>query len=174
MHNYAGPGNHFWPLLFESGLVSRPLTFESDALLMDEYGIGFTNLVDRPSASSSDLTLAEMRAGAVPLLRKLVRCTPKVVCFNGRGIYDAFVGRPRKDFTMGLQPPGVSGWDRARGVYRDLSKEDTPVAPPDSDPALSPAVPHLSSFPLPSEVPPEPLFFVMPSTRYLCLMETIN
>lgn len=90
-HHYAGPGNHFWPLLFESGLVSEPLTFEQDARIL-EWNIGLTNMVSRPSPSITDLSLSEMRAGAVTLREKLDKYRPRFVCFNGKRIYEVFAG----------------------------------------------------------------------------------
>ena len=98
--HYAGPGNHFWPLLHASGLVSEPLTFAQDERVL-EWGIGLTNIVDRPSPSISDLSLDEMRAGAVVLRAKLLRCAPRIVCFNGKRIYEVFSGRPCQ---LGPQP----------------------------------------------------------------------
>ena len=90
-HHYAGPGNHFWPLLFESCLVSEPLTFEQDARIL-EWNIGLTNMVARPSPSITDLSVSEMRAGAESLRQKLDECRPRVVCFNGKRIYEVFAG----------------------------------------------------------------------------------
>lgn len=90
-HHYAGPGNSFWPLLYESGLVSERLTYEQDARVL-EWGIGLTNMVHRASRSVSDLSRDELRAGAVHLRRKLEACAPRVVCFNGKAIYDVFAG----------------------------------------------------------------------------------
>ena len=55
-HHYAGPGNHFWPLLHEAGFVSEPLTYREDARVI-EWNIGLTNMVARSSPSISDLTL---------------------------------------------------------------------------------------------------------------------
>jgi TDG/mug DNA glycosylase family protein len=92
-HHYAGPGNHFWPLLFESGLVTEPLTYEQDARVL-EWNIGLTNMVARSSASISDLTLAELRAGARALRRRLRANSPRIVCFNGKRIYEVFAGHP--------------------------------------------------------------------------------
>ena len=89
--HYAGPGNHFWPLLHESGLVSERLTHREDERVL-EYGIGLTNIVDRESPSISDLSLDEMRAGAVVLRRKLLRYAPRIVAFNGKRIYEIFAG----------------------------------------------------------------------------------
>jgi thymine-DNA glycosylase len=92
-HHYAGPGNHFWPLLFESGLVSEPLTYRDDARVL-EWNIGLTNIVNRPSRSASDLSIRELRDGATVLRAKLLRYSPRVVCFNGKGMYEVFGGHP--------------------------------------------------------------------------------
>jgi len=102
-HHYAGPGNHFWPLLHECGLVAEPLTYEQDARVL-EWDIGLTNMVSRPSPSISDLSLDELRAGARVLRRKLLACRPKLVCFNGKRIYEVFVGHP---CSFGLQPERI-------------------------------------------------------------------
>jgi TDG/mug DNA glycosylase family protein len=102
-HHYAGPGNHFWPLLFESGLVSEPLTYEQDARVL-EWNIGLTNMVARASRSITDLTPAEMRTGAAALRDKLTRFKPRVVCFNGKKIYEVFAGHPA---SFGIQPDTV-------------------------------------------------------------------
>jgi TDG/mug DNA glycosylase family protein len=98
-HHYAGPGNHFWPLLHESGLVSEPLTYVDDARVL-EWDIGLTNMVERASPSVTDLSLDELRAGARALERKLVKYRPRVVCFNGKRIYEVYSGRP---CTFGAQ-----------------------------------------------------------------------
>ena len=71
-HHYAFPGNHFWPLLYESGLLPEPLTFAEDHRVL-EYDIGLTNLVDRTSREASDLTRAEMQAGAEALRAQAAR-----------------------------------------------------------------------------------------------------
>ena len=104
--HYAWPGNHFWPLLHESGIVPEPLTHAEDHRVL-EYGIGLTNLVDRTSRSASDLTPAEMRAGALSLREKLLACRPRIICFNGKGIYEAFAGR--KNVSLGLQEETLDG-----------------------------------------------------------------
>ena len=103
--HYAGPGNHFWPLLYEAGFVPEPLTYEDDWRALD-FAIGLTNLVERPSRGSGDLSRAEMAAGAARLREKLRRYRPRVVCFNGKLIYEAFAGR-RCEF--GLQAERAEG-----------------------------------------------------------------
>ncbi len=105
-HHYAWPGNHFWPLMYDSGLIPEPLRAEDDRRVL-EWDIGLTNLVDRPTRSGDDLTLAEMRAGAESLRAKLLAHRPRVVCFNGKMIYQAFSGR--RDVAMGRQPERLDG-----------------------------------------------------------------
>jgi TDG/mug DNA glycosylase family protein len=99
-HHYAGHGNHFWPLLHESGLTPEPLTYEADARVL-EWNIGLTNMVARSTPSIGDLSLEELRTGAKILRAKLLRYAPRVVCFNGKRIYEVFAGR---DCEFGLQP----------------------------------------------------------------------
>jgi mismatch-specific thymine-DNA glycosylase len=111
-HHYAYPGNHFWPLLFESGLLPERLTYESDHRA-PEFDIGLTNLCDRTTKEANHLTREEMAEGARTLRAKLLDCAPRVVCFNGMGIYDAFLAAwdkvapaagKRRRVKPGLQP----------------------------------------------------------------------
>jgi TDG/mug DNA glycosylase family protein len=105
-HHYAWPGNHFWPLMYESGLLPERLTYAEDKRVL-EFGIGLTNLVDRTSRQASDLSRIELQAGAEALRVKLLTYRPAVVCFNGKGIYEVFSGR--KDIKMGLQTETLEG-----------------------------------------------------------------
>jgi TDG/mug DNA glycosylase family protein len=105
-HYYAGPGNLFWPLLSASGLIPEPLTYTDDHRVL-EFGIGLTDLVKRSTPSSADLSLAEARAGAVMLHTKLLTYAPRVVCFNGKGVYAWYTQSPG---ALGLQaaPIGIA------------------------------------------------------------------
>jgi TDG/mug DNA glycosylase family protein len=98
-HHYAGPGNHFWPLLFESGLVSEPITYEQDTRILD-WNMGLTNIVGRASASLSEVSVEELRAGAVVLRSRILELEPVFACFNGKRIYEVFSGRA---CSLGLQ-----------------------------------------------------------------------
>jgi TDG/mug DNA glycosylase family protein len=91
-HYYAGPGNLFWPLLYESGLLPTPLTYVEDVRIL-EFGIGLTDLVKRPTPSSADLSPGEARAGVSQLRTKLMTYAPRVVCFNGKGVYEWYTNR---------------------------------------------------------------------------------
>ena len=92
-HYYAGPGNLFWPLLSESGLLPEPLTYAEDHRIL-EFGIGLTDLVQRPTRSSAELSPGEARAGVLQLQTKLVTYAPRVVCFNGKGVYVWYTNHP--------------------------------------------------------------------------------
>lgn len=92
-HYYAGPGNLFWPLLYESALLPAPLTYAQDHRIL-EFGIGLTDLVKRPTRSSAELSPGEARAGVLHLQAKLVTYAPRVVCFNGKGVYAWYTNRP--------------------------------------------------------------------------------
>jgi len=105
-HAYAHAGNQFWPLLYQSGLISEPLTYADDQRVLD-WDIGLTNLCDRTTRSQQDLTREEMLEGAENLREKLLRYRPRVVCFNGMGIYEAFSGR--KSLRPGLQDERLDG-----------------------------------------------------------------
>ncbi|ODM88151.1 G/T mismatch-specific thymine DNA glycosylase [Orchesella cincta] len=105
-HHYAGPGNHFWKCLYLSGLVPEPMTADDDFNLM-RYGIGFTNIVARPTKGSADLTRREIKQGCQLLLEKIKKFRPKVAVFNGKLIYEVFSGK--KDFPFGRQSEFVEG-----------------------------------------------------------------
>ncbi|XP_014218849.1 G/T mismatch-specific thymine DNA glycosylase-like [Copidosoma floridanum] len=104
---YAGPGNHFYKLLCESGLVSKPVSYENDKDLL-EYGIGLTNIVARATRSSADLTRLELKKGAAAVHDKLKKFKPKVAVFNGKCIYEEFADKyDKSSFRFGLQPHRV-------------------------------------------------------------------
>jgi TDG/mug DNA glycosylase family protein len=63
-------------------------------------------MVARSSRSLSDLTPAELRAGAKVLRAKLLRFRPRIVCFNGKRIYEVFAGHPAH---FGLQDETLDG-----------------------------------------------------------------
>lgn len=107
-HHYAGPGNHFWKCMYLSGLIPEPLTAYDDNKLLN-YGIGFTNIVARTTRGSADLTRKEIKEGAKCLSEKLNKYKPKIAVFNGKGIYEVFLGH--KNFAIGKQPEPLEGTD---------------------------------------------------------------
>jgi TDG/mug DNA glycosylase family protein len=100
-HHYAGPTNHFWPCLSESGLVDRKVTYLDDIILPERYRLGFTNLTARTTRRQSDLSVAEQSEGIPVLRHKLETLRPRVACFVGKGIYEIYSKEKCK--IMGLQ-----------------------------------------------------------------------
>ena len=92
-HYYAGRNNRFWDLLAASGLTPRRFHFEEDRRLL-ELGIGVTDLVKRPTRSAAEVTAAEYREGVGRLRAILAEIQPRVVCYNGKGVYLMAAGVP--------------------------------------------------------------------------------
>ncbi|HJU04229.1 MAG TPA: mismatch-specific DNA-glycosylase [Nitrospiraceae bacterium] len=85
-HHFAGYSNRFWKLLYESGIVPRPVTYEDDAQLPD-WGCGITNVIDRPSRGIDELRPEEYAEGRQTLAAKIRRYQPGVVALLGITIY---------------------------------------------------------------------------------------
>ncbi|KAL0112528.1 hypothetical protein PUN28_012090 [Cardiocondyla obscurior] len=104
---YAGPGNHFYRLLYESGLTPKFVNFEEDYKLL-QYSIGLTNIVSRPTRSAADLKRTELKEGSKVVEEKLKLYKPKIAVFNGKCIYDVFGHITTKSkFYFGLQPERI-------------------------------------------------------------------
>uniref|UniRef100_A0A3P8ULZ0 G/T mismatch-specific thymine DNA glycosylase n=1 Tax=Cynoglossus semilaevis TaxID=244447 RepID=A0A3P8ULZ0_CYNSE len=107
-HHYPNPGNHFWKCIFLSGLTDQQLSYMHDQSLPEKYGIGFTNMVERTTPGSKDLSNKEIREGGRQLLEKLQLYKPLIAAFNGKGIYEIFCketfGVKAKNLEFGLQP----------------------------------------------------------------------
>ena len=108
-YHYAHPGNRFWRVLHASGITKRLYRPEEDEQLLG-LGIGFTNLVSRPTRRADELTREEIQAGAEELREKLERFEPRVVAYTGIGVYRWF--RATSKVSWGLQEdsavPGVT------------------------------------------------------------------
>jgi TDG/mug DNA glycosylase family protein len=105
-HHFARPGNRFWRALYGAGLTPRLLTPDEDAEL-PRYGLGITNLVDRPTRAADELTQEELRAGGAALTDLVDKWRPKTVAFVGIGAYRAAFGRPKA--TVGPQEERIAG-----------------------------------------------------------------
>ena len=104
-HYYAGRGNQFWPLMYESGVIPEPIGYEDDRRIV-EFGIGMTGLVKRPTRAVEELERQEFAEGRVLLAQKLEEMRPKVIAFNGKMVYEKFAGRECK---LGLQKEQLYG-----------------------------------------------------------------
>lgn len=90
-HYFAGKSNMFWRLLHEAGFTAKRLTPESDSVLLD-YGYGLTDVVKRPTRSTTDLT-NEDGSGAKARLDAIIESSrPKTVTFVGKMGFRIYTG----------------------------------------------------------------------------------
>lgn len=116
-HYFARRANRFWPAFSRSHLSApirratgiEELAAEHDALLL-EHGIGFTDVVKRPTANASGLAPAEFAAAAPRLRARLERYRPRIACFQGLTGYRPFLRATDPAApppALGLQAPRI-------------------------------------------------------------------
>ena len=97
-HYFARKTNRFWPALSGS-VLSLPLRQAlgverlepvHDAALL-AHGIGFTDVVKRPTARADELSPREYADGARELAAKLESFRPRIACFHGMMGYRPFL-----------------------------------------------------------------------------------
>jgi len=97
-HYFARPTSRFWPA-FSASKLSEPvrralgtdtLRAEHDADL-PRFGIGFTDVVKRPSAKAADLEASDFEKWVPRLVERLQRYRPRVACFHGLTAYRPFL-----------------------------------------------------------------------------------
>jgi len=81
-HHFARPGNRFWPALHAAGFTPRRLSPEDDEELLS-YGLGLTNLVDRPTRAAAELGREELEVGAAALEQRVAEHRPRVLAVLG-------------------------------------------------------------------------------------------
>jgi 5-formyltetrahydrofolate cyclo-ligase len=109
-HNFAGPGNHFWRLLYDAGLTPVKYRPDEEGKLL-EHGLGITNVVSRASRSEADLSWKELSEGGRALREKVAALRPRIVALLGKNVYRAYANlRPSSPVAWGVQPrPVVPG-----------------------------------------------------------------
>src|SRR4051812_3877833 len=105
-HHFARPGNRFWPTLHGSGFTPRLMRPEEDMELL-EYGLGVTNVVDRPTRGVADLSADELLAGGRALSELAARFRPAVIAVLGVTAWRTAFRRP--EAVIGLQSETVGG-----------------------------------------------------------------
>ncbi len=97
----------FWYLLAHSGILPESRDeLRDDNILRRVYrsrfgggeGLGFVNMVDRPSHDVTELKPGEEIRGRSRLLRAIRNECPRVVCFIGKIAYEKFSGSKAFDF----------------------------------------------------------------------------
>ena len=89
-HYFANPRNRFWDALNRSRLVGLEMSPELDHTLLTD-GIGFTDVVKRPTAQGSELTAGDFGRWAPVLKEKLDRYQPLIACFHGVTAYRQYL-----------------------------------------------------------------------------------
>lgn len=110
-HHFAGYSNRFWKLLYESGMVPEPITYQDDTRL-PEWGYAVTNIVPRPTPGIDTISPAEYVAGRQRLVRKIARVKPRIVAAVGVTVYRALFPVPPRERTalvVGLQRETIHG-----------------------------------------------------------------
>lgn len=104
-HNFARPGNRFWPIIHRAGFTPRQLRPDEERELL-RYGCGITNIVARATATASELSDEELRAGAKVLRRKVLRFQPRVLAVVGIAAYRTAFEKTQA--PLGRQEEGVA------------------------------------------------------------------
>ena len=107
-HHFAGYSNRFWKLLFESGLVARPITYQDDDRL-PSFGFGITNICARATPGIDTLMPDEYVVGRAKLRRKILRYKPAMVAMVGVTVFRAMFPDRKGPLTLGLQPETIGG-----------------------------------------------------------------
>lgn len=94
---YAGPGNRFWPILREIGLIP-PSVAPADFRTLPNYGIGLTNMA--PNSIGNDDTLQASDFDSEGVRAKIEHFQPRVVAFVGKRAAQEYLNR--KPISYGL------------------------------------------------------------------------
>lgn len=110
---FANPRNRFWPALNASRLVAAPLQPGVAAMevLLERDGIGFTDVVKRPTPMEKDVSRKEFLAGAEVLLGKLRAYQPALLWLHGKTPLNSLCKAAGvvPDKEWGLQPATLEG-----------------------------------------------------------------
>jgi TDG/mug DNA glycosylase family protein len=131
-HYYQGrAGQRFFGRLREAGVIPRALEGYEDDVAFDS-GIGFTDIVKRPTASAKELRAAEYEHGREVLEAKLGRFRPQLVIFTFKRTAQVLFGRfSGNGFVPGLElahrhvfvmPGTYESGDTARKTLRVLAE----------------------------------------------------
>ena len=90
---FANPRNRFWRALNASGLVPVELEPGVEAMnsLFRQHGIGFTDVVKRPTSGGGELRAADYREWAPVLKARLLDYAPGIAWFHGKLAYGNYL-----------------------------------------------------------------------------------
>ena len=98
--HFARRGNRFWPALHAAGITPHLVDAsdgmsDADRELVLGLAIGITNIVSTASARAEELSLDDLRAGAVALEANVRRWKPSVVAVLGLTAYRQAFAEPK-------------------------------------------------------------------------------
>lgn len=111
---FANPRNRFWTALNASTLLSEPVSPGRGCMqqLLERDGLGFTDLVKRPTRGASELRVQDYREGALRLCALIARYQPRYAWFHGKLAYKNFIrygGIHAEGEDWGLQRQPMGG-----------------------------------------------------------------
>ena len=111
---FAFSRNRFWPALNASRLITEELlpTVSAMQVLSRRYGIGFTDVVKKPTRGLKDLRAGDFAHWAPLLLKKIERFAPSILWFHGKVAAREFFKRSLEmtpDLKWGTQAFRVCG-----------------------------------------------------------------
>lgn len=104
----------FWYLLNRSGIINENTSDLKDDEKLRQiytrkfnqvYGLGFVNLINRPTHDVSELRRGEERLGRRHILSIIKEYEPRTVCFIGKISFEKF--SQSKDFDFGWQKDDI-------------------------------------------------------------------
>ena len=113
---FATAQNRFWKALNQSTLIDEALVPGVAAMkrLVEWFGIGFTDVVKRPTRGLQDLSSADFKRDAPRLRTKIERYRPALVWFHGKVACQRYLryGENRRDDTAW----GAQGFEVGRAL----------------------------------------------------------
>lgn len=117
-HYFARKTNRFWPGFSRSRLsapirvaLGREILRPEDDQHLPSLGIGFTDVVKRPSNNVAGLTPSDYAEWTPRLAERIERFRPQIACFHGVTGFRAFLayglGRKREPVELGPQPERI-------------------------------------------------------------------
>lgn len=131
---YAGPGNQFYPTLWNCGFTSR-LLLPEEFNELTRYKIGLTDLAKL--AHGNDSRIKRNDFDIIGFEQKILNYQPKIVCFNGKkaasvylglstttqviyGLQQRTIGRSKLYVTPSTSGAARGAWDIS--LWHDLKK----------------------------------------------------
>ncbi len=110
--HFAHPSNRFYPALFAARITDRELDrveglTDADRQHLVDRGVAITNLVSRATARASELSTAELRAGADAVQERIRSWQPNVVAVAGVTAFRTAFQRPQA--SLGEQTETLGG-----------------------------------------------------------------